>query len=68
MIVSVNYKGAYLEIEGDLTQSYTGGYSEESRAEYFETTNVFAGDQDITNFITETDFINLDELAIETLN
>tara|TARA_R110000787_G_scaffold221381_2_gene330052 strand:+ start:393 stop:599 length:207 start_codon:yes stop_codon:yes gene_type:complete len=68
MIISVNYKGAQLELEGDLTQSYTGGFSERSQAEYFETTYVFAGEEDITNFITEADFINLDELAIETLN
>ena len=68
MIVSVNYKGAQLKLEGDHTQSYIGDYSEESQSEYFETIYVFAGDVDITNFITDEDFIILDELVIEQLN
>tara|TARA_R110000765_G_scaffold409396_1_gene507615 strand:- start:336 stop:548 length:213 start_codon:yes stop_codon:yes gene_type:complete len=65
MEVIVDYKGSILNLEGDLTQAYAGGYEEESQIISYETHEVYAGGVEITNLLNEMQLTELDELAIE---
>ena len=66
--ISIEYRGASLEIEGDILQAYSGRYEEESMMIGFETTDVYAGGVEITDLLTEEQMTDLDILAVEYLN
>ena len=68
MEATVDYKGSILNLEGDLTQAYAGGYEEESQMIAYETHEVYAGGVEITNLLSEVQLTELDELASEYLS
>ena len=68
MEISIKYRGASLELEGDVMQAYSsGGYEEETMVIGFETTTVYAGGVEITDLLTEEQMTDLDTLAVENL-
>ena len=66
--ISIEYRGSLLEITGDILQSYSGRYEEQSMMIGFETSEVHAGGIEITDLLTEEQMIDLDILAVEYLN
>ena len=66
--ISIEYRGASLELEGDILQAYSGRHEEMSMMIGFETSEVYAGDVKITDLLTEEQMTDLDILAVEYLN
>lgn len=68
MDISINYRGSQLDITGDASPRFAGGYQEQSLGITFETTDVYAGGIEITDLLTEEQLTDLDILAVEHLN
>ena len=67
MRVNIQYKGISLELEGDYLQNYDGRYLEQSLMSAFETNEVYINDINIIDLMTESDLLECDILAVETL-
>ena len=67
MEVTVNYRGAILDLEGDFISACDGIWEEEPIGDSFETEKVMAGGIDITDILSFNQMDELDLLAIETI-
>ena len=66
MNTTIKYKGIKLDLEGDYVQAYSGGYTEQSHQDYYETHTVYVNGIDITDLLNREQLTECDSLAVET--
>ncbi len=68
MNLTLQYRGINLELEGDFTEAYNGGWEEESFGNEFTVYEVRCGDTDIMDLLNDRTIEQLEKLALEKLS
>ena len=68
MQITIIYRGAILEVSGELSEPQPGDYYTQGVSSEFETYEVLAGGTNITDLLDEEQLLEIDLIVLERVN